>query len=90
VPILHDGREVYRLDLGDPGRQVGFEYDGEEFHGSSDDLREDEERRGTLRRRFGWHVVGFHRGHVWGRSLALERAVGELLGMAPQLVIRRW
>lgn len=85
-----DGREVYRLDLGDRDRRVGFEYDGEEFHGSSEAVHKDQTRRGVLCREFGWHVVGFHRGHVWGRSLALERAVGELLGMAPQLVMRRW
>ena len=91
VPMLApDGREVYRLDLGDPHRRVGFEYDGEEFHGSSLAVYEDEKRRAVLCREFGWHVVGFHRGHVWGRSLALERAVGELLGLAPQLVMRRW
>jgi hypothetical protein len=90
VPILQASREVYRLDLGDPARRVGFEYDGEEFHGSSEAVREDEKRRRRLRRQFGWNVVGFHRGHVWGRSLALERAIGELLGMAPQIVMRRW
>ncbi len=40
VPIVDDaGREVYRIDLGNPTRRVGFEYDGEEFHGSSDTCR---------------------------------------------------
>lgn len=91
VPVLDPaGREVYRLDLGDPGRRVGFEYDGEEFHSSREQVRADDLRRRRLGREFGWHVVGFHRGHVWGTSLALERAVGELLGMAPQLAMRRW
>jgi hypothetical protein len=84
------GREVYRLDLGDPARRAGFEYDGEQFHGSVEQVRADDARRRRLAREFGWDVVGFHRGHVWGASLALERAVGELLGLAPQLVMRRW
>ena len=91
VSIVDDhGREVYRLDLGDPSRRVGFEYDGEEFHGTSEAVHDDDERRRVLRHDFGWEVIGFHRGHVWGPSLALERAVGELLGMTPQLVMRRW
>lgn len=91
VPILDaSGRQVYRLDLGDPARRVGFEYDGEEFHSTAAQQRADGERRDRLHREFGWQVVGFHRGHVWGQSLRLERTVGELLGLEPQIVLRRW
>jgi hypothetical protein len=53
-PMLDpDGREVYRLDLGDTRRRVGFEYDGEEFHSSREAKHHDETRRGVLCREFG-------------------------------------
>ena len=57
VPILDaSGRQVYRLDLGDPARRVGFEYDGEEFHSTAAQQRADGERRDRLHREFGWQV----------------------------------
>ncbi len=91
VPIADaKGRLVYRLDLGFDAHRVGAEYDGEEYHGPIARQLADDRRRERLRRDFAWDVVGFHRGHVWGQSMALERAIGELLGIEPQLARRRW
>lgn len=84
------GRSVYRLDLGFEEAMVGAEYDGDEHHGSAEAQRADELRRHRLRREFGWTVVGFHRGHVWGRSMDVERVVGELLGVEAAIGRRRW
>ncbi len=91
VPVTDvHGVLVYRLDLGFEKRRKGLEYDGDEHHASSAQQLADAARRDRLRHEFGWDVVGFHRGHVWGPSLTLERAVGELLGLAPQIARRRW
>jgi hypothetical protein len=79
----------YRLDLGWPDRCVAVEYDGEEFHSSPRDRRHDEARRNELLR-LGWSVLAVGKGEVFGASMALERAVGELLSQAPTIGRRRW
>lgn len=89
VVIESGGREIYRLDLGYPHLRIGLEYDGQEFHDSASDREHDENRREDLRRRFGWDVFGFDRGHVWGSRPEVELAVGELLGIEPRLP-RTW
>ena len=81
---------VYRLDMGWRSRRIGLEYDGEEFHSSQAAREHDEARREELRRRFGWTVIGVGRGEVLGRGLALEHAVGGLLGKEPTIRVRRW
>lgn len=88
VPEEADG--VYRLDMGWRKRRIGVEYDGEEFHGSPEQFIHDIRRRERLLHEFGWHVIGVHRGDVLGRSLAFERGVGELLGIAPRITRRLW
>lgn len=85
-----NGVALYRLDMGWPDRRIGLEYDGEEFHSSTEDRRHDEERRDDLARRFSWDVLGVGRGEVLGRSLALELGVGEMLGMQPKIARRTW
>ena len=79
----------YRLDLGWPERRVAVEYDGEEFHGTPEQRVHDERRRATLER-CGWTVISVGSGEVLGRSLALERGVGELLGLEPATRSRLW
>jgi hypothetical protein len=69
-------------------RRIAIEYDGVEFHYSPEQGLRDIARREDLSRRFGWDVLGVGRGEVLGRSLALERGIGEMLGLAPQLVTR--
>lgn len=90
VSIRVDGREVWRLDLGWPDRRVGVEYDGDAFHGSSAQQERDRRRREDLRKRFGWEVHGVGRGDVLGSSMALEDAVGQLLGIVPAIARRPW
>lgn len=89
VVIEVRGRELYRIDLGYPDLRIGLEYDGQEFHDSAEDQKHDAARRDDLRRRFGWDVYGFDRGHVWGRYPDVEMAVGELLSQEPVLP-RTW
>lgn len=75
------GREVYRIDMGYPKARVGVEYDGEEFHHRTGaQLMADERRRHDLQTRFGWTVIGVHRGDVLGRRNYLERTVAGLIG----------
>jgi hypothetical protein len=91
VAILDEtGRVVYRLDLGWPERRIGIEYDGQEFHSSRGAILADIRRREILAERFGWHVVGVGKGEVLGRSLDLEKGVGELLGLEPIISRRMW
>jgi hypothetical protein len=81
---------AYRIDLGYRSIRRGVEYDGEEFHGSADQRAYDEERRGRLADEHGWLILPVGRGEVLGPSLALEYALGEFLGMEPQLRRRLW
>jgi hypothetical protein len=84
------GRCVYRLDLGWEGERVAVEYDGEEYHSSAAQIAHDRRRRDRLERRFGWRVLAVGKGEVLGSSLALERAIGELLSLEPQIRRRSW
>ena len=91
IPIRDDrGVVVYRLDLGWTRRRLAIEYDGEEFHGGQRAAVADARRREDLRTRFGWQVIGVGRGEVLGTSLALERGIGELLGLEPKIRRRSW
>jgi len=84
------GREVYRLDLGYPGKQVGIEYDGEAHHfATSAQHRADLRRRQELLARFGWDVVGVHRGDVLGRRNDLERATADMIEFTGPLLARQ-
>jgi len=85
-----DGVPLYRLDLGWFDLKIAVEYDGLEFHDSPEQRRRDIARRNDLTRRFGWNALGVGRGEVLGRSLELERGIGELLGLAPQILRRTW
>ena len=85
-----DGVAVYRLDLGWPELRKAVEYDGEEHHSTLEDRRRDDLRRDDLLRRFGWDVVAVGKAEVLGPSMALERAVGEMLSLEPGLRRRLW
>jgi hypothetical protein len=85
-----DGRCVYRLDLGWEDERVAVEDDGEEYHSTPEQLARDRRRREDLERTDGWRVLAVGKGEVLGASLALEKAVGELLGREPQIRRRSW
>ncbi|WP_432538062.1 endonuclease domain-containing protein [Kineococcus arenarius] len=80
---------VYRLDAGWPERRLAVEYDGREFHEGAAQRAHDERRRAHLAR-LGWTVVAVGAGEVLGRSLHLERGLGELLGVEPRILTRTW
>ncbi|HYJ75991.1 MAG TPA: type IV toxin-antitoxin system AbiEi family antitoxin [Kineosporiaceae bacterium] len=85
-----DGRCMYRLDLGWDDERVALEYDGEEHHSSAAQLGHDRRRREVLETTYGWRVLAVGKGEVLGRSLALERAIGELLSREPRILRRSW
>jgi len=84
------GRVLYRLDLGWDDVKVAVEYDGDEFHSTPEQLRRDRRRRDELENDYGWQVLPVGKGEVLGSSMALEKAIGELLGRSPRLFRRRW
>jgi very-short-patch-repair endonuclease len=84
------GLGIYRLDLGWPHLKVAVEYDGEEFHTTPEHRLRDMRRRERLAREWGWHCIGVGKGEVLGQSLRLERGIGDLLGMSPQILRRTW
>lgn len=69
VPVVVDGVEVYRIDLGVPDLQYGCEYDGADFH---QDDEADRLRRGDLRDQFGWDVDAVRRSNVSGVGRDVE------------------
>ncbi|HEX5533839.1 MAG TPA: type IV toxin-antitoxin system AbiEi family antitoxin [Actinomycetales bacterium] len=85
-----NGLGIYRLDLGWPTLKVAVEYDGEEFHSSAEHRLHDVRRRAELAQRWGWHCIGVGRGEVLGQSLRLEKGIGALLGLTPQILRRSW
>ena len=84
------GAERYRLDLGYRRQRWACEYDGEEFHDGPAAEHADQDRRETIDRGWGWTVVGVRKNLVLGPSMALEKAVGEVLGIEPRLRRRPW
>lgn len=84
------GHVRFRLDLGWDDVKTGLEYDGHDFHASPDQQQHDAKRRARIQADHGWQVYGVTQAEVLGSSLRLERAIGGLLGMEPQLLRRRW
>jgi hypothetical protein len=54
--VMHNGRELFRLDLAYRKHKVCVEYDGEEFHDTPEARAHDEARRAWLRAH-GWIVI---------------------------------
>ena len=84
------GVALYRLDMGWRERRLAIEYDGEEFHSRPEHLERDIRRRTELSDTYGWTVIGVGKGEVLGRSMELERGLGELLGLEPAIRRRTW
>ncbi len=55
--VVHEGRELFRLDLAYPHARVAVEYDGQEFHTSSEEQREHDRARRQWLRDHGWTVI---------------------------------
>lgn len=83
------GGFVARVDLADRARRLAIEYDGQEHHTSDADQEHDARRRGELTRA-EWRVVVATRNDVLGRSLHLERALGEAYSLPVLLRRRTW
>ncbi|GAA0314172.1 hypothetical protein [Kineococcus aurantiacus] len=79
----------YRLDTGWEERRLAVEYDGFEPHAGPVAFARDTRRRAWLAGQ-GWTVLVAHSGHVFGRAMDLELAVGEILGVAPRNRRRTW
>jgi hypothetical protein len=54
--VMRGGRVLFRLDLAFPGLKIAIEYDGEEFHDSTETRQADERRRRWLEEH-GWIVI---------------------------------
>jgi len=81
---------AFRVDVGWEHLRKGGEYDGGEFHSTQEQQDADEARLGLLWREHRWRVLPARKGAVLGRSLELELAFGELLGVTPKVRARRW
>lgn len=77
IPVLVDGREIYRIDLGVEALRFGVEYDGERYHSSASDQQHDRARRRNLESRFGWLVIPVTKANVFGVGRDVERMIQE-------------
>jgi hypothetical protein len=66
--VSHAGRRLYRLDLAYPALKICVEYDGVEYHSSSERRAADTCRRLWLREH-GWEVIVVDRGSFKGAAL---------------------
>ncbi|WP_051552281.1 hypothetical protein [Nocardioides sp. URHA0020] len=71
IPVLVDGREVARLDMGLEDLLFGGEYDGAQWH-AADRTEHDDVRREWLSRTRGWHLEVFRKHHVFGPQQEVE------------------
>lgn len=91
IPLCDStGRLIFRLDLGYEGVRWAGEYDGEEYHTGPEAEAHDRARRSRIEREWGWNILVVGKALVLGPSMALEYAVGEVLGMEPRNRLRRW
>jgi very-short-patch-repair endonuclease len=72
VPVVADGREIHRLDMGLEELRLAAEYDGERWHGE-ERAEADAERRRWLSGERGWLVEVFRRDHVFGHRQDAEQ-----------------
>jgi hypothetical protein len=84
-----DGVPTFRLDFAYPHLRVCVEYDGEEWHLTTPEQREDDEARRTWLRDHDWTVIVVRRGDFTG--LARDRWIAELRrALRPAYTNRRW
>jgi hypothetical protein len=74
VEVSRHGRVFARLDLADKPRQLGFEYDGHEWHSSDEQVEHDRTRRADLAED-GWVIRAMDAADVFGRERACEQII---------------
>jgi len=85
IPLLDGfGRQIFRLDLGYEEVRWAGEYDGEQYHTGRDQEAHDRHRRLQIEREWRWNLLVVGKALVLGPSMAIEYAVGEVLGMEPR------
>lgn len=68
VPVFHDGRVLFWLDMALPELYFAAEYDGEEWHSDPAALQYDTARREWMTENRAWQIEVFRREHVFGRE----------------------
>lgn len=67
IPVIENGIEVFRIDLGLEELLFAAEYDGAEWHSSPQQQEHDARRRAWLSDRRGWTIEAYGAGNVYGR-----------------------
>ena len=73
IPVLVDGIEIFRLDLGLEELLFAAEYDGDAWHSGDEQLTHDRQRRDWLSHHRGWMVEVFRRADVFGPRQGAEQ-----------------
>ena len=74
IPVLVDGRVLFRLDLGLEELLFAAEYDGKEWHSGDKQAVHDGERRAWLSENRGWMIEVFRGQDIFGpRQIADQR-----------------
>ncbi|GAA1160846.1 type IV toxin-antitoxin system AbiEi family antitoxin domain-containing protein [Nocardioides aquiterrae] len=76
VEIYGDGALIARLDLANEDLLLGFEYDGDEWHSTPEQLEHDRTRRRDVAER-GWLPVALRSDDVFGRQRLCDRIIRE-------------
>ena len=66
IPIMVDGFEVFRIDLGLEDLLMGVDYNGRKWHTATSDESHDLERIGLLTQRHGYEMEVFDHTNVFG------------------------
>lgn len=74
VEVYRGAVHLGRLDLADPAAELGFEYDGAEWHSSPEQLDHDRARRRDIEDD-GWLIKVFRSDDVFGRARTCESAL---------------
>jgi len=81
VEVFRHGRLAARLDLADQELLSGFEYDGDEWHSTPEQIKHDRERRGELVED-GWLIPAFGKQEVFGHQRACDVVIRETARLA--------
>lgn len=73
VPIVHDGRLLFALDLGLEELLFAAEFDGEQWHSSPEQADADTARREWIAENRRWAIEVFTKANVWGHDQDADR-----------------